>query len=475
MRLSNLTLACAALAALSAALPMVWLWGFTVDDALISARVAHQLATGHGYRFNASGPVVDAVTPLGWAPLLTPFAAGGPWAAMVAAKWLGAGAWLIAAVYLGVRLCALGTRALVVGSIALLTTIPLAAWAVAGMETGLVTALATFALGSGNGARLALGLAAGLRPELAPWALMLTLGDAVLWPGTAKERVRRAFMGLAFAFGPFVLVAMIRQWLFGAAYPLSLLAKPSDFSSGLRYGLGGLAFTGPFWLLAAGPAWKSVSGRSRVLALAALVHVVALIIAGGDWMALYRLFVPVLPSVILLGAELSRASPITSGVRVLFALLASAQLALFSAPSARAVGDNRRELVDGAGPWLRGAERVATLDVGWVGAATSATVIDLAGVTDPTVARLPGGHTSKRLPDSFLESRQVDALVLLVDIPMFDDSDETPILGSIDELPFARTVEKQVPLLASAERFRSVGFLPLRGARQSYVIARRER
>ena len=69
---------------------MAWLWGFTVDDALITCRVAWHLARGVGYRFNASGPVVDAVTPLGFAYVLSPFAAAGPLAALSAAKWLGA-------------------------------------------------------------------------------------------------------------------------------------------------------------------------------------------------------------------------------------------------------------------------------------------------------------------------------------------------------------------------------------------------
>ena len=139
-------------------------------------------------------------------------------------------------------------------------------------------------------------------------------------------------------------------------------------------------------------------------------------------------------------------------------------LGIWLVPSARGIGAQRRALIDGAGPLLVGAERVATLDVGWVGATTRATVVDLAGVTDPSVARLAGGHTSKRLPDSFLEARQVDALVLLAEVPH---------LGSLDETQFLRTVEQRVPLLASAERFRVVGVVPLIGTRQSYVVARR--
>ena len=52
----------AAVATLSA----LAMWGFTVDDALISIRYARHLADGVGYRFNPAGPSTDGVTPLPW-------------------------------------------------------------------------------------------------------------------------------------------------------------------------------------------------------------------------------------------------------------------------------------------------------------------------------------------------------------------------------------------------------------------------
>ena len=45
-------------------------WGFVVDDALITARYAHNLATGLGYRLSPGAAVSDGVTPLGLAHLL---------------------------------------------------------------------------------------------------------------------------------------------------------------------------------------------------------------------------------------------------------------------------------------------------------------------------------------------------------------------------------------------------------------------
>ena len=78
----------------------------------------------------------------------------------------------------------------------------------------------------------------------------------------------------------------------------------------------------------------------------------------------------------------------------------------------RHVGADRAALVEAARPVLAGFHRVAALDVGWVGAATEADVVDLAGVTDPAIAALPGGHTSKRVDARLLLDRQADALLL---------------------------------------------------------------
>jgi len=49
--------------------------------------------------------------------------------------------------------------------------------------------------------------------------------------------------------------------------------------------------------------------------------------------------------------------------------------------------------------------------VGFLGAAFPGRIVDLAGLTDAAVARLRGGHTSKVLPEGFLDARSVDAVV----------------------------------------------------------------
>lgn len=438
----------------SAALPLLWLFGFTVDDALITARVAHQLATGHGYRFNPGGPVVDAVTPLGFAYLLVPAGGSGPVAALVFAKWLGALSWLAAAALLGREAARSGRLALGTAALALASCLPLAAWAGAGMETGLVTALATLAVLPLRFAPLLAGVAAGLRPELGAWALVLATGRA-LFEQPAETRFRRAFAAMGMALGPVVLVAAIRIAVFGQAYPLSVVAKPSDATHGALYALSAALHAGPPWLIVAGlAAYRRLRPRLIAVVLAALAHFLVLVLVGGDWMPLYRLAVPVLPGLVLAGAELNRGA--TSwwppALRVAVMLAASLQLALSHGASAAAVGAQRARLIDEARPALAGAERVGTLDVGWVGAATDKTVVDFAGVTDPSVARLAGGHTTKRLPADFLERRRLDALVVLKP---------------------ERGVEWRLQSLDGFEQFRPVATVPLVGTSQRYVVYRR--
>jgi hypothetical protein len=347
-------------------------------------------------------------------------------------------------------------------------SVPLAAWASSGMETGLVTLLAVLGLLPRTAGTAFAALAAGLRPELLPFVLVLAAGRAILAASSPADRVRRLAVSLGLAVAPAVVVALVRVGWFGSATPLAMLAKPSDLAHGVRYALGGLVLTGAPLLLLAPGAVRRADGWTHVLLLAVAAHIAAVTLAGGDWMALYRLFVPVLPAALLAGARLAEhATLVPELVRLGAATLVSVSLAIYVGWPARQILEHRLELIRAARQPLAGARSVATLDVGWVGAATSATVVDLAGVTEPLVARLPGGHTSKRIPEGLFESRQVDAVVLLL----------APGSGRVESLEgarFARAVEGHVaafPLLAT---MRPVAELSLAGTEQRYlVLARR--
>jgi hypothetical protein len=450
---------------LIAAVPMLALAGFTVDDALIVARYAHNLASGAGYRFNPRGLVTDGVTPLGFAHLLAPFARDSVRQAFVAAQAIGAVAWLSSAAVLTTavrRTYGSGLRFLALALIA--ASAPIAAWSMSGLETGLVLALATLgvslrAMNFDRSGTVAAGLAAGFRPELLPWAFFVAVA-----PRSTDSRWRVLGRG-SVAMAPFIVVALVRRAWFGQFAPLSIVAKAPDASLGFRYAAACFLLAGPIALVAP-RAWMKAGNFARGLGVALVAHFVAVGFAGGDWMPLSRLFVPVLPTVVLLVAELSAfAAPWSTVVRVTLAVAAELFVMVRVGPAASKVGAARAVLIEDARPHFSGAEAVASIDVGWVGCATEGTVVDLAGVTDPAIARLSGGHTSKRITPGLLDERRVDRVVLLL-----EQGAELAMPWTASR--FARVAERRIASFTGVLRAFEVDYVTAPGAPR-YVILRR--
>lgn len=458
-----------------AALPLAaFFWRFMVDDALITARYAAHIADGHGYRFNIGGPITDGVTPLGWAYVLALVSRGDVWTAYVAAKVVGLILWLVGAASLGLAIASLGgRRARWAALLLVLASTPLGAWSVAGMETGACLGLAALAISARalrreRLASLGMGVVAALRPECAPMAIALALtpprppaGD-----GAAPPDPWRRWRAIAIAMAPSALVVSVRLAVFGRAAPLSLYAKPSDLSHGLVYAAATFLLTGPIAILA----WRDLPRWIRGLQLVVATHWVALVVAGGDWMPLSRLAVPALPAVILTAAAIGARPRASLTMRLGEAVRTSLAVALMLytlvtvGPAAAAVEPKRRAVIDQLGPLLRRANGVAALDVGWVGAATTAPIVDLAGVTDVAVAVLPGGHTTKPVPPALLERRGVDTLVLLL-------ADDAPLAVPWTASHFARWVEFHVAdMPAMVERYEPIAVS--RGTHR-YVVLRR--
>jgi hypothetical protein len=392
----------------------LWMWGFTVDDALIAVRYARHLAQGSGWRFNTHGPSTDGVTPLPWPLLLAPLARTGALALLLRARLLGLAAWVATGAALGhaagrvaappwAKVAALATMAL---------SVPVAAHAVSGMETALATALATTAALARRPRSVALlaGLAASLRPEMAPWACVLAVGMTAAAGGGVARWIEAA----AIAVAPFALCAVVRMLAWGSPAPLAVLAKPSDVAHGLAYaGAACVVTLVPILVLA--PLAVVREPRALAIVLAAIVQVGAIVVVGGDWMPYSRLMVPVVPSLAYAAVLISRgAHPAATAARSLVAMTVGIVLIARGGTAGRTVGADRAALVASAAPWLAAARasRVAALDVGWLSAATEADIIDLAGLTDPEIAALPGGHTSKRVDARFLMARAPDILLL---------------------------------------------------------------
>jgi hypothetical protein len=397
----------------------LYFWGFCVDDALIPLRYAQNLVTGHGYTMSPGAPRSDGVTPLPWAFLIAPFATTGSlWTALARTKSLG--------IALHGIVCALVSRRagqdlaarrwvtpLVLAGMLLAT--PIAAWAASGMEIELAALLIAIAVAT-DVARpvraLLLGLAATVRPELGAFAVALSLGDALATEGRAvRPRVLLAAFALAAA--PFAAVAILRVAVFGHAAPLSVAAKPSDLTHGALYAAAAaIACVGP--IAAFAPIAIAKDARCRALAAACLMHLVAVVLVGGDSMPLARLLVPVAPAFFVLASRAAaRARAPAILLRGVLVLAIDVFGLLKWAPDARRSLSDRERLAAEATPLLAGAHVVASVDIGWVAAATDARLVDLAGVTDPEIAYLPGGHTSKSVSASLLESRGTDMLVVL--------------------------------------------------------------
>src|SRR5204863_9642023 len=99
----------------------------------------------------------------------------------------------------------------------------------------------------------------------------------------------RLVVELGSASAPAILVALVRLVAFGHVAPLALFAKPSDFEHGLWYVLAALLWTGAPLLVVAPRAIPRLDGDSRAILVAVGFHCFALILAGGDWMSLFRL------------------------------------------------------------------------------------------------------------------------------------------------------------------------------------------
>ncbi len=444
--------------ALLAAVAVVAYAGFTVDDALIPVRVARQLATGHGYRFNPTGPRVDAVTPWGWAFLLVPFAGQGPFEAFAAARWIGVLSWLLAAAWLGLDVARRGGRMGVFFILAVLA--PVGAWAQAGLETGLVLALATLATGRTRWGSLMGGIAAGLRPEMLPFAVTLAVGRAF-----GQARHRDQVLGVLSALLPFFVAATCRLLLFGQAVPLAYVAKPTLLSQGAAYAVAAFLLSGPP-ALCLRPGWLGLPVAERPIAAAVVIHFAAVALAGGDWMSLYRLIVPVLPATLRVASLLPiprRRFHQWPGMVV--AWMGAVWVAGTVGLPGRHVIEQRTALINAGRTALAGARSVAALDVGWVGLATDAPLFDLAGVTDPRVGYLPGGHTSKRIPNAWLSERSVDAVILLI-------TASPPPGTPWQSWNYARTVERRIALFLQEQPCQPAMLLPLVGTSQRYVVFR---
>jgi hypothetical protein len=443
-----------------------WAWPFAIDDTFIELRYARHLARGAGYVWNAGGPSTDGVTPLPWALLLAPLASCQALTLLWRAKLLGAVAWGLAATCWGAAVGRVRAPWWVkaVAVLLLALCVPLAAHVVSGMETAVATALVTGAALSWRRPLLAAalaGLAASLRPELVVWSVAASAGFSLL---DVPRRMSRVWWAVLLAAIPFALCALVRVVVFGRPAPLAVLAKPSDLAHGLTYAAAAALVSLAPILLASPVALSRERGPARVLAVSAVLHLAVIVAVGGDWMPYARLIVPIVPSMLFAFVLASpHTRPSLTAARAVLAIGLGAYLLPSSVTTLRSAGRDRSALIEQARPLISSAHRVATVDIGWPSAITDATIIDLAGVTDPDVASLPGGHTSKRIDAAFLIAKDPDLVLFYTDLA-------PDTLAAVAWNDFPRVVEAR---LARSdlfnEHFEPRAFLPLGKSGAGYV------
>lgn len=405
----------------------------TVDDAYISYRYARNLARGLGLVFNEGERIEGYTNFLFTCLLAAAFKLGAdPDRAAKVIGGLSAFGSVACTYAISVRLST--PRVMPVVSTWLLAgSVVTAGYAVFGLETSFFVFLLLLATWlflrerdrpeafPWSGAALAL---AGLtRPEAPMFAglLMLFLAGKPAPEGAKGGALsmitglveRRNLIRAALFVGPVAAHFVFRRVYYGAWLPNTFAAKTGDLDQQLAGGLDYVrryaVHAGPFLVLAAGGAGMAIAHRRRdlgALAAIALAVLAYVVLVGGDWMPLFRFMAPFEPFCFLLIDVFARHTVETRG-RV--ASLAVGAFAIYTAwargraftESARLIDDERTFWTSAAGgvaDWFqKNGEpgKIAVADMGYIAYATDYPLLDLLGLVDPVISKLPGGYTNK--------------------------------------------------------------------------------
>ncbi len=467
-------------ALLSAILFAAWAWYFAVyrvDDAYIVYRYAENLAAGRGFVFNA-GERVEGVSCFLWTLLLAVAARCGLPLPRVA-PLLSFAAGLAVLLLLPGTIARARGRPRPDGwdlcAAALVGAHPgFAYWSVGALETMPYTLLVLLALRTslgagpgrvGAGSAVFAGLAMWIRPE-APLLAAGLAADRGLAAGRRWARDAASWAAIAAAvFAPLLLfrVLYFGDWLpntyyaktgfgllesarIGAIYVARFFCSvvPSFGAENMPLALLGCAAVAA--LVVFGVAKPGLRGAG--LLVAALVA--AAVVEGGDWMVLHRFLVPALPMLALLAAAAAgewtaergsspespgEGDPAPRGPRgaalAVAVGLASLLLASFVAAGVRerdgarglAVNEEGyREAHHAVARFLRDRARpgdvVALMDIGIIGYESGLRVLDISGLTNPEIARAPGGFLAKSYPPEAILDREPRFLVLVDGFPI---------------------------------------------------------
>jgi arabinofuranosyltransferase len=419
---------------------VLWHRNVMMDDPWITFQYARNLLEGNGLVFNV-GEAVEGYSNFTWVLLSTiPIALGvEPLGAMRA---LSVACCALIFVWLTFRIPADaeddGDGGGFAAPLMLASCYPFAIWAMGGLETSFY-ALLLFASVVLFG-RIAkedapawqpaaaggvLALLAMTRPEGAMFVLLPIVQLALALKRGARTEALRIVGALTLFAAIFGGYLAFRYSLYGSFVPNSVTAKVgAGISASMIAGKGYLG--GYFWgapaLLGVAFVWGTyrllrhgeIRATDRPLLLLAaggtLLQLAFILGVGGDWMPGYRFLAPVLPLMCLVAAHgIERVPVFARAMAVTFLLLAAPIETSFDAGGGPAVGVriarwlcDKKPLVQpliNIGTELRVMGRpgdaIAMSEAGVVPYISRLRVIDMLGLMDPEIAKLPGGLHQK--------------------------------------------------------------------------------
>ena len=434
----------------------VWL-RCVADDAYITFRFARNVAEGHGFVWNPGEPSLEGFTNFLWVVIgATAYRLGldVPRVAQVLGVTAGVGtllvSWKFARKVLGMSSGAAWLTTALIAAAG-----PLAAWASSGMETVFFTLWTTAAVYFASRFARSAALHDALLTALTLFCATLTRPEgfgvaaivlpAVWWLRPDQEKTRRvsaALIATAVYLGAFAVYFAWRYATFGYLLPNTFYAKTGG---GLRQSWRGLVYVSYFSLHFVLPwhpwivlwAWRAAEERDNVqqrrwrgwfalrrehagtvIACAVVAGYTGyVVLVGGDYMAMYRFAVPVLPLLYLLLGLFAHHSvtgvEMTGGRRILLGgmgLLTASAILLQSTPVEQAVfaptprmhGTYRGVNVERwhvnrfhvigqffAEQMPDQSGSILTYDIGVVGYITRFDIYDVLGIVDPAIAHQP--------------------------------------------------------------------------------------
>jgi len=422
-------------------------WFYTVDDAFITFRYARNVVDGYGPVFNVGLRVEGFSSPL-WLALLS--------LASISGLPIEAGAKLIGLLvaigllcYLGRRVTAL-TPAAQVPLLLLATHGPFVVAIVSGLETAVNAVLIVCLLLSSHvegkdrrpawlGTAFWGSLAILCRPEN---ALLVGIHGLYLWSARPNQR-RRLYVAAVTWLAVAGVLAAARLAYYGSLLPNTAVAK---LDAEAAFGIGGWRYAQAWferfgWLTLLGlPAVLTRIGRGLAANAWLLIggQTVFVLLAGGDWMPLWRFMLPAGLLLLVVGcysvdAVVEAAGhlvPVGKAAERAAGRVAAAACALVLAGlmvtqawhfrQDRWALDSYQRQLNGlaAGPVQYLAahagpkDLVVARDIGVLGFETRCRVLDVVGLTDPHVARTSGLRHRDRIDCDYVFSLKPEYLVL---------------------------------------------------------------